>query len=133
MQDKTTGDLKREMGEQPNLDAYLRENGSQFVDRSIGDLLDALYETKAVSKASLARRAGMSEVYLHQVFSAGGSPPGTGCCASASVWGPLWRRRSACSNGRRMPLCIPGSGGTPLSPTELSTGWSWRRSMKRFS
>ena len=69
MQDKTTGDLKREMGEQPNLDAYLRENGSQFVDRSIGDLLDALYETKAVSKASLARRAGMSEVYLHQVFS----------------------------------------------------------------
>ena len=36
---------------------------------SISELLNALYDKKDISKAALARKAGMSEVYLHQVFS----------------------------------------------------------------
>ena len=37
-------------------------------------LLAALYDKKDISKAALARRAGISEVYLHQVFSGRRNP-----------------------------------------------------------
>ena len=36
--------------------------------------LTRLYETKDLTKAELARRSGISEVYLHQVFSGRRSP-----------------------------------------------------------
>ena len=55
--------------EESNIDSYIKENESYFVDRSVTELLSALYEKQNISKAELARRASMSEVYLHQLFS----------------------------------------------------------------
>ena len=52
-----------------NIDSYIKENQSYFVDRNVTELLSELYEHKNISKAELARRASMSEVYLHQLFS----------------------------------------------------------------
>ena len=69
MQNKSTGDLSQELRTQPNLDAYIHTNQAFFVENSIAELLSRLYDRKTVSKADLARRAGISEVYLHQVFS----------------------------------------------------------------
>ena len=69
MREKSTSDLNQELMSQPNLDQYITENETYFSDADIAGLLAGLYETCSLSKAELARRAGMSEVYLHQVFS----------------------------------------------------------------
>ena len=59
---------------QPNLDEYIKKNQPYFSHRTVVDLLGVLYERKGISKAALARKAGMSEVYLHQVFSGRRNP-----------------------------------------------------------
>ena len=74
MEEKETGDLSRELMETADLDAYLKENRAVFAERSPAELLTQIYEKQKLSKAELARRAGMSEVYLHQVFSGRRNP-----------------------------------------------------------
>lgn len=74
MDGKPTGDLCGELMEAASLDAYISKNQTFFSSSSIAELLTALYENRDLSKAELARRAGMSEVYLHQVFSGRRSP-----------------------------------------------------------
>lgn len=69
MLEKTTGELNQALMNQSDLDTYLCENRAAFDDRTIAEHLAALYEQKTMTKAALARKAGMSEVYLHQVFS----------------------------------------------------------------
>ena len=67
--EKNTDDLKQELMAEPDIDAYIKENEAFFSSRSITELLAELYENQKISKAELARRAGMSEVYLHQLVS----------------------------------------------------------------
>ena len=69
MREKSTDDLSQELMSQPDLDQYITENEASFADVDISSALVELYKRCGVSKAELARRAGMSEVYLHQVFS----------------------------------------------------------------
>lgn len=69
MQEKSTVDLCQELMSQPDLDQYITENEASFADVDISSTLVELYKRCGISKAELARRAGMSEVYLHQVFS----------------------------------------------------------------
>ncbi len=69
MHSKNTDDLCQELMEKDNLDSYLQTNCTQFLHQDIAELLTALYDKKSISKAALARESGMSEVYLHQVFS----------------------------------------------------------------
>lgn len=69
MKKKSTDDLSQELMDQPNLDQYITENKEYFADVDISAFLMGLYDKCGLSKAELARRAGMSEVYLHQVFS----------------------------------------------------------------
>lgn len=68
MEEKTTDDLLREMMES-DIDSYLSKNESFFMDDSVMELLNKLYKKKKITKAALAKKSGMSEVYLHQVFS----------------------------------------------------------------
>ena len=69
METKSTGDLQQELMEQPNLNAYIRDNQEEFSGNSMLSLLSELFTRKNLSKAEAARQAGISEVYLHQVFS----------------------------------------------------------------
>lgn len=69
MKEKSTGDLSQELMSQPNLDQYITENEAYFADVDVSAFLTELYERCRLTKAELARRAEMSEVYLHQVFS----------------------------------------------------------------
>lgn len=57
-----------------NIDSYIKANEPFFSDESVQTLLAALYEKRSVTKAALARQSGMSEVYLHQVFSGRRNP-----------------------------------------------------------
>ena len=74
MKEKTTGDLSQELMNKPDLDSYLRENQEYFFHEDMMELLAGIFEKKEISKAALARKAGMSEVYLHQVFSGRRNP-----------------------------------------------------------
>ena len=128
MKKSSTLDLSRGLMSEPNLDAYLAQNQSDFSDEDMTGFLNRLYQRIAVSKATLARQAGMSEVYLHQVFSG--------------------RRRP--SRDRLLCLCIcmdasleevqqaptlrstPGTSGTPLSAMGFSMALLWKRSMRSW-
>lgn len=74
MKEKPTSDLNHELMSASNIDSYIHENTPFFADQSTAELLTELYEKKSLSKAALARKAGMSEVYLHQVFSGRRNP-----------------------------------------------------------
>ena len=74
MKSKSTNDLNEELMQESNIDAYINDNRQFFADQSIAELLTELYEKKSISKAALARKAGISEVYLHQVFAGRRNP-----------------------------------------------------------
>lgn len=71
---KTTDDLQQELLNAPDLDRFLEDNENKFNHEDVPTLLNAMYERKDISKATLAKRAGMSSVYLHQVFSGRRNP-----------------------------------------------------------
>lgn len=74
MKGKTTGELTSELMSRASIDLYLSSNASSFSEQNVSELLTQLYEKKSITKAELARRAGISEVYLHQVFSGRRNP-----------------------------------------------------------
>ena len=71
---KDTDDLKSELMESADLDAFLSENEENFNDANVQELLNSLYLKTDLSKAELARRSGVSTVYLHQLFSGRRNP-----------------------------------------------------------
>ena len=71
---KKTNDLQRELTASPNLSRFLSMNQEQFVDGSFIDILQELLQKSGMSKATLAKRAGTSEVYLYQILSGMRSP-----------------------------------------------------------
>ena len=74
MKTKTTNDLQNELMSAPDLDRFLTENQNNFYDASFADLLMSLFEKKRISKATLAKKAGISNVYLYQIFSGERNP-----------------------------------------------------------
>ena len=71
---KDTNNLRQELMEAPSLDQFLSENQDSFNRDSICELLNRLFQKRRISKATLAKQSGMSEVYLHQVFSGRRNP-----------------------------------------------------------
>ena len=74
MNRKNTDDLQQALMESPNLDSFLTDHQAQFVDESVPDLLNRIFTQKNVSKATLAKQSGMSEIYLHQIFAGKRNP-----------------------------------------------------------
>lgn len=71
---KDTSELQNSMMEHTNLDRFLAENRENFQNNTVPELLLHMIEKKGISKAVLAKQAGMSEVYLHQVFAGRRNP-----------------------------------------------------------
>lgn len=74
MTEKSTGDLTCELMSAASIDSYIKDNQTFFSDQSISELLMGLYSKRSISKAALARKSGMSEVYLHQIFAGRRTP-----------------------------------------------------------
>ena len=74
MEPKSTEDLNRELMKSNSIDSYIKDNQALFLDTGVAEALKSLCEKHPVSKNALARRAGMSEVYLHQVLSGRRNP-----------------------------------------------------------
>ena len=69
MKSKSTESLHEELMEAADLGTYLKENEGNFSNDDITETLKDLLRRRRLSKATLARKSGMSDVYLHQVFS----------------------------------------------------------------
>lgn len=74
MEQKSTEDLNLELMQNNSIDSYIKDNQALFLDKGVGEALSELWKKSSISKIALARRAGMSEVYLHQVFSGRRNP-----------------------------------------------------------
>lgn len=61
----------------PDLNRFLDENRENFNYTSVADSLNQMILKQRISKSALARQSGMSEVYLHQVFSGRRTPSRT--------------------------------------------------------
>lgn len=66
---KNTNELQYELTATPNINRFLSENREQFVSASFVDMLWDLFQQSGLSKAALAKNAGISDVYLYQIFS----------------------------------------------------------------
>lgn len=74
MKKKNTDDLQSELTAAPNLSSFLSANREQFVDGDFAGMIQDLFRRSGLSKAALAKRAGISEVYLYQIFSGERTP-----------------------------------------------------------
>lgn len=69
MNEKNTDTLQQELMSTNNLDRFLTENDSSFRDVPLQEAIQRIFDEKGMSKAQLAKQSGISEVYLHQLFS----------------------------------------------------------------
>ena len=74
MKKKNTDGLQQELMDSPDLTLFLSQNQEQFVNKNVAELLNHLFEEKNISKAALAKKAGVSEIYLHQIFAGSRNP-----------------------------------------------------------
>lgn len=68
MLERNTDDLKQELMSAPDLNQFIKDNEKYFIERDMAGYLQEIFQQKNISKSSLAKRANISEVYLHQVF-----------------------------------------------------------------
>lgn len=69
MNEKNTDTLQQELMSTNNLDRFLTENDASFRDVPLQEAIQRIFDKKGMSKAQLAKQSGISEVYLHQLFS----------------------------------------------------------------
>ena len=69
MNEKNTDTLQKELMSANNLDRFLTENDASFRDVPLQEAIQRIFDEKGMSKAQLAKQSGISEVYLHQLFS----------------------------------------------------------------
>ena len=69
MNEKNTDTLQQELMSTNNLDRFLTENDASFRDVPLQEAIQRIFGEKGMSKAQLAKQSGISEVYLHQLFS----------------------------------------------------------------
>lgn len=69
MKRKTTKELNQELTAAPDLKRFLEDNREQFQKTGFQERLQELFHNAEISKATLAKRAQTSEIYLYQIFS----------------------------------------------------------------
>ncbi len=74
MERKNTDGLRSELMSAPDLSTFLAANEGNFSSESAVALLNGTLEKSGFSKAALAKRSGMSEIYLHQIFAGRRNP-----------------------------------------------------------
>lgn len=68
MREPNTDDLRQELMTAPDLDQFIEKNEAYFIEGTMAQFLLELLQKKNMSKSALAKRANISEIYLHQVF-----------------------------------------------------------------
>ena len=66
---KSTGDLLQDLKNSAQIADYLQGNKDALLQDSFTDELNRLYKTQGRNKSEIAREAGISDIYLYQIFS----------------------------------------------------------------
>ncbi len=74
MKHKNTNELQKELTSAPDLSIFLSENQESFNNSNFCELFNEMFQKSGLTKATLSKRAGTSEVYLYQIFSGGRTP-----------------------------------------------------------
>ena len=74
MKRKNTDQLLKELMDSNDLSRVLSDNSACFREGDLPHGLQALFDQQDMSKSALAKASGISEVYLHQVFSGRRTP-----------------------------------------------------------
>lgn len=69
MKKVSTNDLRKALTDAESIETFLSENEEEFSSIEVSDMLADLFSKTKISKSTLAKEAGISEVYLHQIFS----------------------------------------------------------------
>ena len=69
MRAKSTDELAGSLSRTSSLTTFLADNKAELLSADFPDLLMHYFQASGLTKASLAKNAGMSEVYMHQLFS----------------------------------------------------------------
>lgn len=121
MNEKNTDTLQQELMSTNNLDRFLTENDASFRDVPLQEAIQRIFDEKGMSKAQLAKQSGISEVYLHQLFSGRRFPSRSRLLCLCFGLGPRWTRRSPFCSRRATRRCTPATGGTPSSSSPSAT------------
>ena len=70
MEKKNTDGLQQELMDSPDLSQFLSQNQEQFENKTVAELLNHLFEKKTISKAALAKQAGMSIGHKGMLYAA---------------------------------------------------------------
>ena len=65
---RKTSDLETLLSRSDSLEGFLEKGEGSFVESDFISLLGSIFEEKQLTKANLAKRSGISEVYVHQLF-----------------------------------------------------------------
>lgn len=71
---RETDDLQMELMSSTDLNKFIKKNEDKFLSEKLTELLNELYIKRDISKAALAKKSCISEVYLHQVFAGQRNP-----------------------------------------------------------
>ena len=74
MKPKNTSKLQAELAQSGSLSAFLLNNERSFNNDSGQEYIKELIDRSGISKATLARCSGMSEIYVHQILSGRRTP-----------------------------------------------------------
>lgn len=74
MKQKNTINLQSELTQCDSLRTFLMSNENSFNTDSAQEYIKELIDRSGISKATLARNSGMSEIYVHQILSGRRSP-----------------------------------------------------------
>ena len=74
MRKKDTDNLHLDLMSSTDLSKFLENNEENFISESITEILNRVFSEQEISKAALAKRSGMSEIYLHQIFAGRRTP-----------------------------------------------------------
>ena len=105
MKRKNTDQLLKELMDSNDLSRVLSDNSACFREGDLPHGLQMLFDQQDMSKSALAKASGISEVYLHQVFSGRRTP----------------------SRDRLLCLCIG------LGASAFSIAWHRPRDLRRWS
>ena len=74
---RDTDEMKTALESTESIHHFLRENEDNFHTRDVSGLVEKMIKDRNLSKAEVAKAAGMSEVYLHQLISGRRKPSRT--------------------------------------------------------
>ena len=69
MKKKPTDELMQELMTSTNMNEYLKDSESHFVDSEISSALHAMLKSKGLKKSEVIKKANINEIYGFQIFS----------------------------------------------------------------